>query len=345
MTLYRLALPLQHPFTIARGTIDVQPSLLVELEHEGIRGYGEVTENSYYGHTFQSLSDSLTRIESRLDAYLEATPAELWSEMHDAMSGDMFALSAIDIAAHDLRGKMLGIPTWKDWGLEWSEVPQSSYTIGIDRVDTMVAKLAEQPEWGTYKIKLGTADDLAIIRELRKHTNAAFRVDANCGWTWEQTLENASALEELGVEFIEQPLPVDAPEEAKRRLFEESALPIIADEDCQVQADILRCASFYHGVNVKVCKCGGLTAAVAMLREASELRMKTMVGCMVESEVGISAAAQLLPLLDYADLDGAILLADSPCAGVCVAGGEVSLSELHGTGAEVNFEKLQRFVV
>lgn len=345
MTLHRLHLPLAHEFTIARGSISIQPSLIVELEHDGIHGFGEVTENAFYGHTFASMTASLKSVESSLDEYIDRSPIDLWPTMKARMNDDMFALSALDMAAHDWRGKRLEIPTWQDWGLSWNDVPDSSYTIGIDTIDNMVAKLDEQPGWSIYKIKLGTANDLEIMTELRRHTEAIFRVDANCGWTAEQTITNSKTLADLGVEFIEQPLPNTADVADKRKVFENSALPVVADEDCQVTADVAKCDGLFHGVNVKICKCGGLTPALSMLKDARRRGLKTMVGCMVESSTGISGAAQLQPLLDYADLDGAVLLKDEPSSGVSVVQGQVKAATEFGTGAGLQRERLADFLV
>jgi len=343
MKLFRLSLPLAHTFTIARESISSQGSLVVELEHDGICGLGEVTENSFYGHTLDSIAASLEHVMGRIDDYIDGSPIELWPKMRDALNGDMFALSALDIAAHDWHGKRHGIPTWQDWGLEWKGIPQSSYTIGIDTLPKMIAKLQEQSGWGIYKIKLGTSRDLEVVTELRKHTDAVFRVDANCGWTVDETIANSKTLKTLGVEFIEQPLPIGSSSEDKARIYNESSLPILADEDCQVSADVARCNGIYHGVNVKICKCGGLTPALGMLREAKQLGMKTMVGCMVESAIGISGAAQLMPLMDYADLDGAVLLSDSPTEGVTLSKGFVQLTDRPGTGAILQYDRVGQF--
>lgn len=335
MTLHRQVLALAHPFTIARGTITEQVSLVVELEHEGLRGYGEVSENSYYGHGYDALTAAAKPACELLARYAVESPTVLWPELLASVGNNHFAASAIDIAAHDLRGKRLGIPTWQDWGLEWKNVPASSFTIGIDSVDVMLAKLAEQPDWPIYKIKLGTQHDIEIVKRLRSETAALFRVDANCGWTAEETIENSGRLAELGVQFIEQPMPPDAHREDQLKIFHESQLPIIADESCQQKNDVATCHGLFHGINVKICKCGGLSPALDMLREARRLGMKTMVGCMIESSIGISGAAQLLPLLDYADLDGAILLAKDPATGVQINHGTVQMPSLPGTGASL----------
>jgi L-alanine-DL-glutamate epimerase-like enolase superfamily enzyme len=199
------------------------------------------------------------------------------------------------------------------------------------------------PGWRLYKIKLGTPHDIEIVTELRRHTDAVFRIDANCAWTADETVANSAKLADLGVEFIEQPLPMNASRDDKLRVFRESALPVIADEDCQVSGDVERCHGQYHGVNVKICKCGGLTPALTMLRRARELGLKTMVGCMIESSIAISGAAQLLPLLDYADLDGAVLLRDDPASGVTIEKGVVRLSGRAGCGGELERGRLGQF--
>lgn len=332
LRLHQLELPLADPFTIARGTITHQLSLLVELRDGPLVGLGEVTVDHYYGHTFESMTRSLKAAEEELDRYADSPPEQVWERMLQRMDGDHFALSALDLAAHDLWSKKLGQPCWRTWGLAWTAVPESSYTIGIDRIERMVEKLEKRPGWRIYKVKLGTDEDVEIVRSLREHTAARFRVDANCGWTVEQTIAMSRELAGLGVEFIEQPLPAEASEAERRAAFEGSLLPLIADESCRIESDVLACHGSFHGVNVKLCKCGGLTPALGMLRQARELGLQTMVGCMVETSVGISAAAQLLPLLDYADLDGAILLAADPVDGVRIDHGKVARPDSPGLG-------------
>jgi L-alanine-DL-glutamate epimerase-like enolase superfamily enzyme len=243
---------------------------------------------------------------------IEAGPADdppaLWERLLPVLGHNRFALCAVDEAAHDLWGKRRGAPVWKLWGLDISRVPDSDYTIGIDSVDTMVAKMAEFPGWPIYKIKLGTDHDLEIVRALRAHTDAVFRIDANTAWTAEQTIDYAPALRDLGVEFLEQPLKRDD-WDGMALLRERCVLPVVADESCLVEDDVERCAAVFHGINVKLTKAGGMTPARRMLTRARELGLKTMVGCMTESSVGISAIAQLLPMLDYVDMDGSVLVA------------------------------------
>ncbi|MCC9602608.1 dipeptide epimerase [Stieleria sp. JC731] len=330
--LHPVKLPLEYEFTIARGSMTTQESLVVELEHEGQRGFGEVTANEYYGHSIESMSDSVLACAEAIESYQFGHPAELWQLLQPKLYKDMFALSALDLAAYDLFGKLSARWTYEILGLAWEQIPQSSYTIGIDEIDVMVSKLRANAGWEIYKIKLGTKHDVEIVRRLREVTSAVFRIDANCGWTAEQAIEYSHELKELGVEFIEQPLPADSKKKHHRKVFEESSLPIIADENCLVEADVARCEGLFHGVNVKLCKCGGLTPAVRMLQEAKRLGMKTMVGCMVESSVGISGAAQLAPLLDYADLDGAVLISKDVAEGVTIEKGKIKLNDLFGSG-------------
>lgn len=337
LTIHTFDLRLAHTFTIARGSIEVQPTLIVELEQDGQRGYGEATTNDYYGATLANMSAALAGVKSALAAYTlshDNDPAQLWSELTPQLAAHPFAQCALDQAAWDLFGKLQGQPVWKLWGLSLDHLPLSNYTIGIAEIPTMVAKMQEFADWPIFKIKLGTPHDLEIVRELRKHTTATFRVDANCGWTADETLRNAEALAALNVEFIEQPLPADRWEDM-RRVKAESALPIMADESCQVESDVARCAGHFHGVNIKLVKCGGLTPARRMIAEARELGLKVMVGCMTESTVGISAIAQLLPQLDYVDMDGAVLLAEDIADGVRVERGECIYPSVNGSGVKL----------
>jgi L-alanine-DL-glutamate epimerase-like enolase superfamily enzyme len=213
-------------------------------------------------------------------------------------------------------------------------LPVTNYTIGIDTIEVMVRKMEEFPGWPIYKIKLGTADDLGIVRELRNHTAAVFRVDANCAWDAETTIRISGPLGELGVEFIEQPLAPDRWDEMKN-VVRRSALPIIADESCGTEPDVQRCRGHFHGINVKLVKCGGLTPAKRMIEQGRQLGLKTMVGCMTESSVGISAIAQLLPLLDYVDMDGALLLARDIATGVRIERGRILYPKEAGCGVRL----------
>ncbi len=331
LKLHAFDLPLAHTFTISRESISSQPTLIVELIEAGASGYGEATSNKYYGFTIERMARDLAALKPRLEATTLSDPATVWQAMQPMLADNPFALCALDQAAHDLWGKLLGQPVWKLWGLSTEKTPASNYTIGIDAIDVMVAKMNEIPGWPIYKIKLGTDRDLEIVRELRRHTAATFRVDANCGWTADQAIGYAPELKSLGVEFIEQPLKADQWDDL-RRVREHSVLPIIADESCIVESDVSRCHGVFHGINIKLVKCGGLTPARRMIAEARRLGLSVMVGCMTESTVGISAIAQLLPLLDYVDMDGAVLLAKDIADGVRLDHGRCIYPDRPGNG-------------
>lgn len=334
LRLHRFELPLRHVFTISRESIRTQPTLIVELELDGRRGYGEATTNAYYGATLDEMTEALEAIRPRLATAKLDDPARLWDELHPALAAHPFAHCALDQAAYDLWGKLRGQPVYRLWGLHADRLPLTNFTIGIDTVERMVEKMNEMPGWPIYKIKLGTAHDLEIVAQLRRHTEATFRVDANCGWTADETIRNSRELVELGVEFIEQPLPADRWDDMQR-VFAESALPVIADESCIVPADVARCAGYFHGINIKLVKCGGLTPARRMIAEARELGLRVMTGCMTESTVGISAIAQLLPLLDYVDMDGALLLARDIATGVTIEKGACRYADEPGNGVRL----------
>lgn len=330
LKLHPYNLELKHTFTISRESRDFQPSLVVELTDGTYSGYGETTTNPYYKITMESLTQIITENKSVICSLSNETPADFWEKLYPLFKENMFALCALDIAYNDFYTKRLGKKLYEYWNLDIANNPMTDYTIGIDTVDKMVAKMKELP-WPIYKIKLGTKNDIEIVTELRKHTDAIFRIDANCGWTAEETIENSFKLKELGVEFLEQPLPANDIEGAKK-VYEKSALPIVADESCIIESDVEKCEGLFHGVNVKLSKCGGLTSGKRMLEKAKSLGLKTMVGCMTESTVGISAIAHLLPLLDYVDMDGGLLLKKDIASGITINNGAVSYANENGTG-------------
>lgn len=331
LTLYPFELKFKHTFTISRKSKDVQPLLVVKLEQEGLSGLGETADNSYYNMTVPRLMEDINAHRSLIEGYTLDTPEAFWETLYPLFKDNLFALCAIDLAAHDLYAKRQGKKLYEVWGLDISHNPMTDYTIGIDTVDNMVSKLKEFP-WPIYKIKLGTKDDIAIIQELRKHTNAIFRVDANCAWGVEETLRNATAFKSLGVEFIEQPMPA-ADTEGMKRVYEQSALPLIADESCITEADVALCNGLFHGINIKLTKCGGITPARRMIAHAKQLGMQVMTGSMNESTVGTSAVAHLLPYLDYVDMDGPLLLAEDTADGVKIVDGRILYADRPGTGA------------
>jgi L-alanine-DL-glutamate epimerase-like enolase superfamily enzyme len=328
--LHSYSLELKHTFTISRESHDFQPSLIVELIDGDFRGFGEATSNPYYNITVENSKAIIQENASYIASLSDEEPDLFWEKLQPLFKKNMFALCALDMAFNDLYARKQNKKLYEVWGLNIDKNPMTDYTIGIDSIDKMVSKMKELP-WPIYKIKLGTKDDIKIVTELRKHSDAIFRIDANCGWTAEEAIENSFKLKELGVEFLEQPLKADDIEGAKK-LYKNAALPIIADESCIVESDVEKCAGLFHGVNVKLTKCGGVTPGKRMLENARRLGLKTMVGCMTESTVGISAIAHLLPLLDYVDMDGSLLLKTDIATGITINNGVISYADENGTG-------------
>ncbi len=330
LVLKKYVLPLKHTFSISRESHDVQDTLIVSISLDGHTGYGESTSNPYYRITIESMMAEIEAVRGALESYPFSTPEDFHAFLVSKGLSN-FARCALDLAAHDLYGKRLGKPLYEIWGTRMDKYPITNYTIGIDTLDKMVAKIKEMP-WPIYKIKLGTKDDINLIKELRQHTDAIFRIDANCAWSAKETISNAPQLKALGVEFLEQPLKAnDWP--GMERVAHHSVLPVIADESCIVEADVIKCALHFNGINIKLTKCGGLTPALRMIKEAKQLGLKVMVGCMTESTVGISAIAQLLPQLDYVDMDGALLLKEDIAEGVKILpGGQLRFPTFGGSG-------------
>lgn len=331
--LHTFQLQLKHTFSTSHGARDVMNSLVVELVQDGVSGYGEAAEVRYYGISMDKMVQQLEELKPIIENIPLKNPEQFWEAANQHLNQHPFLLCALDEAAHDLYARLHNQTVYEYWGLKLEHLPMSNFTIGMADIPDMIAKMKEQP-WPLYKVKLGTDRDIQIIEALREHTDAIFRVDANTAWTPEQTIEYAPRLKELGVEFIEQPLKADN-WEGMKRVKAESVLPIIADESCHVPADVARCHGFFHGINIKLMKCGGLTPARRMIQQARKLGLKVMVGCMTESSVGISAIAQLLPLLDYVDMDGAILLKDEPAEGVDLVDGHAVFPKRTGTGVRL----------
>jgi len=333
IALKKYTLQLAHTFTISRESRDEQDTLVVCLSLDGKTGYGEATSKPYYKITIEGMMAEIEAVRDQIEAYDFDTPENFYEHL-ESLNLHKFTLCALDLAANDLYGKLKGKPLYEIWGTSTEKYPMTNYTIGIDSIEKMVAKLQEKP-WPLYKIKLGTSDDVAIIRELRKHTDSIFRIDANTAWTAEETIKNAPLLKELGVEFLEQPLKADD-WKGMALVKEQSVLPVIADESCIIESDVEQCGPYFHGINIKLTKCGGLTPARRMIKRGRELGLQLMVGCMTESTVGISAIAQLLPQLDYVDMDGAMLLKGDIATGVEILGnGKVIFPKLNGSGIEL----------
>ena len=279
------------------------------------------------------MTASLEKVKPIVDSISEIHPRELWQQLSKIIPEDYFALCAVDIAYWDYYSRKNSKTLRSYWSGENARTPITSYTIAIDSLAIMKQKIIEKP-WPLYKIKLGMPNDIEMVKHLREITDAVFRVDANCAWTAEQTIENARILKELNVEFIEQPLKT-ADIEGMKRVKQYSVLPIIADESCQREEDVEACSEIFHGINIKLMKCGGITPALRMIETAREKGLLLMAGCMTESTVGISGLTQIASLLDYLDADGALLLKRDIAYGVNFNYGKINYAKTTGTGVKM----------
>ena len=326
-------LPFQHPFTISKGTKTHQSTLVVELDHFGIKGYGEAPAISYYNIPVEKMIDDLEAKRIFIEKFSFTDPERYWHYLHHLFPANPFLVCALDMAGWDIYGKIKRKQLHLLWGLDTNTAPITDFTIGIDSVEIMLQKMKEKP-WPIYKIKVGTPGDIDLVAALRKESDAIFRVDANGGWTLEEAVHKIPLLKELGVEFVEQPLAKDD-WDGMKVLYAESSLPVFADESCVAEADVKRCQHFFHGVNIKLTKCSGLTPARNMIKQAKELGMQVMVGCMNESSIGTAAIAQLAPMLDYVDMDGPLLLTEDVATGVTFEDGKIIYNNGHGLGVSL----------
>ena len=300
--------PFRHPFTISKGTKTHQPALLVELEYFGFKGYGEAPAITYYDITVEQMIADLESKKQLVEKFSFSDPERYWHYLHHLFPKNPFLVCALDMAAWDLFGKMKKLPLYQYWKLDPASAPVTDFTIGLDTAEMMLQKMLEQP-WPIYKIKMAAPEDIRTLQLLRKHTNASFRIDANAAWELSTALELIPRLKELNVELVEQPLAKDD-WDGMKILYEKSVLPIFADESCVSEQDVNRCIGYYHGINIKLTKCSGITPARRMIEHAKANGLKLMLGCMNESVVGTAALAHLAPLADFMDMDGPLLLLD-----------------------------------
>ncbi|RYE01952.1 MAG: dipeptide epimerase [Sphingobacteriales bacterium] len=334
-------LPFRHPFTISKGTKTQQPTLLVALEHLGHAGFGEAPAITYYDITTEKLASDLERKKLFVEKFAFTDPERYWHYLHHLYPANPFLVCALDIAGWDLFGKMKRKPLQEFWQPAQPLKPITDYTIGIDSIENMVAKMQERP-WPLYKIKLGTEQDIAIVEALRRHTDVPFRIDANAAWTVDEAIEKITALAQLGVELVEQPLAKDD-WEGMKRLMDISPLPLIADESCVFESDVEKCAGHFHGINIKLTKCSGITPALRMIKQARELGLKVMIGSMNETSVGSAAIAHLSCLADHIDADGPMLLSQDLATGLTYhPDGRVATSGEPGLGIQFNPEPYEK---
>lgn len=326
----RATLRLAEPFTISRSTSLVEEVLWIELEHEGVSGFGEAQPQGHYGETVEGAAAFLDEAGSLLGG--DPFALETIGTRLEGVPGNLAAKAALDGALHDLCGKLVGLPVWRLLGLERGG-PPTSWTIWLGDPDDM-ARRAErvEPRFRRLKLKLGGRDGLDVerVRAVRGVTALPLQVDVNEYWELDEALEAVRQLAALGVEYVEQPLPAGDPGGA--RLKRDSPIPIYVDEDVHTLDTVAECAARAHGINIKLAKSGGMREAVRMAHAARGLGLGVMLGCMIESGLGISAAAQIGSLCDHLDLDGNLLLADDPWPGVELADGVQLPSDRPGLG-------------
>ena len=326
-------LTLAETFTIARGSSDVETVVWVAITSGGLTGFGEGAPDERYGETPERACDEMRRAESLLGD--DPFALEQIERRLRASAGSMVALRAIEGALHDLVGKLVGQPTWRLLGLAGT-TPETSFTLGIASIDSTVEKAhaAVAAGYRRLKIKVGGADDLARLEAIRGVCELPIRVDANEGWTLEAAREILPELRRFRVELIEQPFPA-ADRESFHALRELApGMPIVVDEGCHTLADVAGVAGYADGINIKLDKTGGIREAIRMVHAARALGLTVMLGCMIESSLGISAAAQLASLCDFVDLDGHLLLRDDPFSGLGLQQGRIVLSQRPGLGVE-----------
>lgn len=307
-------LPFRHPFTISKGTKTHQPILVTALEWNGVVGYGEAPAISYYDVTAHGMAEELERKRSMVERFALTDPKRFWHFLHHLFPTNPFLVCALDMAGWDLYGKLRNEPLCRLFRADPSKTPVTDYTIGIDDTERMLQKTREMP-WPVYKIKVGTPGDMERLKSLREVTVSPFRVDANAGWTLEEAMEKIPAMAALGVEMVEQPLAKDDMK-GMESLFASSPLPLYADESCVGKSDVEACAGRFHGINIKLTKCGGITPALEMVAAARRAGLKLMLGTMNESSIGTAAMVHLAPLFDLLDADGPLLLAEDLAMGL-----------------------------
>jgi len=324
-------LQLRHVFTLASGSRTATPVVLTQLECDGFTGYGEASMPPYLGESHESVLKFLGQVnmEQFNDPFLIE---DIIDYIDNIAPGNYAAKASIDIALHDLTGKILGEPWYKLWGLDPSRTPYTSFTIGIDNAEVVKQKVAEAEPYKILKVKLGLGNDREMIETIRTVSEKPICVDVNQGWKDKNyALEMAHWLKDQNVVFLEQPMPKTQTDDIAW-LTQNAPLPVIADEAVQTTADLFKVKDIYSGINIKLMKCGGMNAAHKMALMAREMGMKVMIGCMTETSCAISAAAQVSPLVDWADLDGNLLISNDVYEGVTVDDGKITLKERPGIG-------------
>jgi L-alanine-DL-glutamate epimerase-like enolase superfamily enzyme len=324
-------LQLKHVFTVAVNSRSTTPVMLTEIEYDGIIGYGEASMPPYLGESHQTAGKFLSMVDlSRFGSPFLIQ--DILEYIENLAPGNYAAKASVDIALHDLAGKLLKQPWFRIWGLDPSRAPNTSFTIGIDKPEVVTEKTKEASAFKILKVKLGQGNDKEMIQAVRSVTSVPLCVDVNQGWIDHlMALDMCYWLKDQGVVFVEQPMPKDRTDDIGW-LTRNSPLPIIADESLQTISDFKKIQGIYSGINVKLMKCGGMRAAFTLMEMARQLNMKTMIGCMTETSCAVTAAAQLSPLANWADLDGNLLISNDLFEGIKIIDGKVALPDRPGIG-------------
>jgi L-Ala-D/L-Glu epimerase len=331
LSIARSTLTLAEKFTIARGSSTSEEVVVIELSHDGVTGYGEGAPVDYWGESAASMHAFL---EQHAASVLGADPFALdrISRRLAELPGNTGAKMALDGALHDWIGKRCGQPWWRILGADRATMPPTSFTIGIDTVAGTTDRARRAAGYEVLKVKVGGPDDLARLEAIRSVNPARLRIDGNEGWTLDTARTLMPALVAMGVEFVEQPFPASDRASYLALRSQTPRIPVIIDEGCKNLASVAEIATYADGINIKLSKCGGIREAVRMIHAARALGLSIMLGCMIESELGISQAAQIAPFVDYVDLDGHLLITDGRFGGLGLADGRLVLSDAPGLG-------------
>jgi L-alanine-DL-glutamate epimerase-like enolase superfamily enzyme len=324
----------KHPFVIARGgSSEYRVVRVTVTDADGGEGWGEAAPNRFYGESAESVCAALARLAPLLEDADAWALEDAEAHMNAALGGNGSAKSAVSAALHDLAGKRLGVPLYRLWGLDPLKAPRSSFTIAIaPTLEELTTRVEDAAEYPILKVKLGTDRDAEVVRAVRRAApDKTIRVDANAAWTAKHAVRLIDVLADQGVEFVEQPVAAHDVD-GLRFVRDRSPLPVIADESCVTAVDIPRLAGAVDGINIKLSKCGGVREALRMIATARAHGLLVMAGCMVETSLGVTAAAHFAPLLDFADLDGAALLRDDPYVGATIHAGRIEIPDRPGLG-------------
>jgi L-alanine-DL-glutamate epimerase-like enolase superfamily enzyme len=340
---YSFSLAFRYPFTTHKGSKTVQPTLITSLGLGPYTGYGEAPAINYYNVTIEDMQQLLESKRSVIERYSLTDPKRFWHFLHHLIPGQHFLTAALDIAAWDLFAKLQNKPLYKMLGLTMSTRPFTDYTLGLDTPEIMQAKLQARP-WPVYKVKLNSVQDISLLVMLRQYTASPFRIDMNEGWNFDDLKYALPELQKLNVVLIEQPLP-RGEQEAMKELKTLSTIPLFADESCQTEQDVASCAEAFHGINIKLTKCGGITPALRMIEQARQLGLKIMVGSMNESSIGTAAMWHLWPLIDTLDADGPLLLNEDVAEGLHYDAGFIDATHSPGLGVKFLSQKINSVII